>query len=249
VSRSADSETGFSKLLVAIEALADQGPLTLDQFSSATGFSRTSSFRLLKVLEARNWVRPEMGAGAYALTGSFMGRMRLAYKTYEEIDRLLPALKSIASSEDVHFDVAVLENLVSVRVVETTRRKRIPDCSDFFASPFVNVALCAASPRRRNMVLTAALDVATSDQKDEIQNGVLDARIRSIGAIGYGEDLPNLGIIIPLNGFNGFMGALRIASSRTNQPRMNIVRNVAEHLQSGEINLIPARISLQSVNS
>ena len=203
----------------------------------------------MKVLEERGWIRPQMGTGAYAVTAGFVGKLRRANKTYEEIDNLLPILKAMSKENKVHFDIAVLEDLVVPRVVESTRRKRIEDPIGFFDSPFVAVALAAEDPRMRMMVLKAAMDNADPEQKEAIRSGEINARIRTIGAQGYGEDHANKALIIPLSGFGSFSGALRIASSLTNQPRLDTVRSVAESLQSGNLPAIPARLSIQSVNT
>jgi len=235
--------------LLVLETVAEKGPLNLDEVTEATGISRTAVFRALKVLEERSWIRPQMGTGAYAVTAGFVGKLRRANKTYEEIDNLLPILKGMSKEHKVHFDIAVLEDLVVPRVVESTRRKRIKDPSGFFDSPFVMVALAAEDPRMRMMVLKAAMDSASPEQKEMIRSGEINTKIKSIGSQGFGEDLLNKSIIVPLSGFGSFSGALRVGSSLTNQPRMEVVKNVAETLQSGNYPAIPARFSIQGVNS
>ncbi len=244
-----DTNRGFFRILLVLETVAEHGPLNLDEVTEATGISRTAAFRALKVLEDRGWIRPQMGTGAFAVTAGFVGKLRRASKTYEEIDNLLPILKAMSKEHKVHFDIAVLEDLIVPRVVESTRRKRIDDPTGFFESPFVLVALAAEDPRMRMMVLKAAMDSASPEHKEMIQSGEINAKIKSIGSQGFGDDLLNKSVIIPLSGFGSFSGALRIASSLTNQPRLEVVKNVAETLQSGSFPAIPARFSIQSVNT
>ncbi len=246
---SQDTNRGFFRILLVLETVAEQGPLNLDDVTAATGISRTAAFRALKVLEERGWIRPHMGTGAYAVTAGFVGKLRRANKTYEEIDNLLPILKAMAKEHKVHFDIAVLEDLIVPRVVESTRRKRIEDPIGFFDSPFAMVALAAEDPRMRMMVLKAAMDSANPDQKEMVRSGEINAKIKSIGAQGFDEDHANRAFIIPLSGFGSFSGALRVASSLTNQPRSEVVKNVADTLQSGNYPAIPARFSIQSVNN
>lgn len=249
MANSQDTNRGFFRILLVLETVAEKGPLNLDGVTEATGISRTAAFRALKVLEERGWIRPQMGTGAFAVTAGFVGKLRRANKTYEEIDNLLPILKAMAKEHKVHFDIAVLEDLVIPRVVESTRRKRIDDPIGFFDSPFVAVALSAEDPRMRMMVLKTAMDNADPEQKEAIRSGEMNAKIRSIGNLGFGEDLTNKALIIPLSGFGSFSGALRIASSLTNQPRLEVVKTVAEKLQTGNLPAIPARLSIQSVNT
>lgn len=242
-------DRGHFRVLMVLETVADHGPITLDRVSDLTGIPRTAAFRALKGLEEREWVRAQMGTGAYAVTAGFVARLRRANKTYEEIDTLLPLLRQIAKDEKVHFDIAVLEEISVPRVVESTRRKRIDDPTDFFDSPFSLVSLCAEDPRMRMMVLRSVMDSANEEQQDAIRSGELNARIRSIGTHGYGKDPIHKGLIIPLNGFGSFAGAMRITSSLANQPRMAVVEAVADTLQNGKFPAIPARTSVQSVNN
>ncbi len=244
-----DTNRGFFRILLILETVAEHGPITLDEVTEKTGISRTAVFRALKVLEERSWIRPQMGTGAFAVTAGFVGKLRRANKTYDEVDTLLPILKTIAKEQKVHFDIAVLEDLIVPRVVESTRRKRIDDSNDFFDSAFTFVALAAEDPRMRMMVLKTAMDQAEPQQVEAIKNGEINSKIRAIGAQGFDEDLKNNGVIIPLNGFGSFSGALRVASALTNQPRLDVVNRVAEELQSGNLPAIPARLSIQSVNT
>lgn len=240
---------GYHRILNIFESVAEQGPLTLEDVVKATGIPRTACFRSLKVLEDQGWIRPQMGSGAFAVTAGFGAKLRRAQKTYEEIDQLWPLLKPIARDKKVHFDIAVLEDLIVPRVVESTRRKSIQDPPGFFENPFSLVSLAAEDPRMRMMALKAAIEIASPAQADAIRNGGLNTKIRAIGLIGEHEDRQNNAMILPINGISSFTGALRVGSSVSGQPRLDVIAEVVTTLQSGNFPSIPTKLALQSLNA
>lgn len=243
-----DIAKGAGRVLMILEILAERGPLNLEQVTAHTGISRMASYRGLKTLEDQGWIRPHMGTGAFAVTAQFVNKMRRAYQTYDEIDRFMPKLKDIAKLSKIHFDVAVLEDLVVPRVVESNRRNRLPDASNFFDSPFSFVALSAEEPRMRMMVLQAAMEEATPVQQEMIRRGEVNAKIRAIGKQGYWEDTVNKSLIIPLRGYNSFSGALRVMSAVVRRPRLPEIHAIVDELQSGTIPNIPSRSVIQNLN-
>lgn len=243
-----ENDRGFFRVLAVLELISKSGPLNLDQVATQSGISRTASHRILKCLKEREWIRAQMGTGAFTLTADFVGQIRRANRTYAEVDTLLPILKATASKFNIHFDIAVFEDLIAPKIVESNRRKRIDESHSFFESPFSLVALTAEDPRMRMLVLKSAMDHATEEQKESIRSGETNTKIRSIGKLGYLDDEANKAVIIPLSGFGGFSGGLRIASSLKNQPRSQVVREVADYLQSGDVPGIPTRTIIQDLN-
>lgn len=243
-----ENDRGFFRVLAILELISKCGPLNLEQVAEQSGISRTASYRILNCLKEREWIRAQMGTGAFTLTADFVEQIRRADRTYAEVDKLLPILRSTAKKFHIHFDIAVLEDLISPKIVESNRRKRIEDNNNFFESPFSLVALTTEDPRMRMLVLKSAMDHATEKQKESIRDGQTSLKIRSIGRKGFLDDEPNKAVIVPLSGFGGFSGGLRIASALKNQPRPHVVYEVADLLQSGEVAGIPARTVIQNLN-
>lgn len=118
VERSSSLEKG---LLLLRELAAAESPLTLQELTHATGFNRTTTYRLCDALERIGWIQSVRDGGAprtrrVDLGPQALGMAVLITSKYDDEARLQPIMDALARTVDETVHCGVLDDTILIHV-------------------------------------------------------------------------------------------------------------------------------------
>lgn len=106
------------RILEVLERVTRCGPITLDQISQKTGISRSATFRALKILQEKGWIRLRLDGRRYVATCQVEERLAPKIEPRREIDDLIPVISSLIDARQIRVRVLQQETNESMEIVD-----------------------------------------------------------------------------------------------------------------------------------
>lgn len=161
------------RVLIIVEILAAQAPLSLGDIAELTGFSKASVWRCVDTLRARGWVRMRLGDHKIELTHRVDQSFSQAHFSDEEFDPFFGLMAKLEESDGAGAELVAFKSAGSLTIVERTTRNRsemmpaISLVSDEIA--FAVQLACTETALRKH--LSAFVAAASFDDAQRITSG------------------------------------------------------------------------------
>lgn len=206
------------RLLMAIEVIARDGPLTADDLRIRLGLPKTVVWRLVKKLREADWVRLRNGGHLIELNARLDELFATAHFADREFSILGDVMVDMAEAGQFHLDLFVPDHTGQVQLLDTSRRltaaRSALDTSDEFIEQVIRVAKMGqdhavqTTRKHRSSGVDASYPMEDTDQLDS-----------SLIQTGFIWDYDKLGLCVALLGKMGTPAAIRITpKNRTPRP-------------------------------
>jgi IclR family acetate operon transcriptional repressor len=214
-----DNGTGVQTVDRALEALSlivtEGRLLSLEDVTARLGISKSAAYRLLRSLEAADFIARDRTAGGYGVASRFLSLSVIAASRIDVRRAARPAMERIVTrfGETASLHVRSSDRRVCVEVVEGTHpvRRVIPigENHPLYAGETGRALLSGLVETELTETLRAA--VAAGLDERQVRDDLV--RIRGAGFfIGIGVRTPGVGSIsLPIQGAMGIAGALTVS--------------------------------------
>lgn len=144
-----------TRIFEILENVAKFGPITLDQLTDRTGFSRSATFRGLKRLEEGGWVRLRLNGRQYVLTCRVEQKLNAKVEPKEEIERLTPIINQCIDLKSIRVRIFQQETTATVELVDDSEYKSFErldhsmafECGEFLLNTLQHGGLAVGKPK------------------------------------------------------------------------------------------------------
>lgn len=202
---------GPDRLLLAVELIARQGPLSADELRALLGLPKTVVWRLIKKLREAGWIRLRHGGHLIELDVRLDELFATAHFADREFAVVGDIMVTLADQAQVHIDLFAPDHTGKVQLQETTRRLTAARPAHDGADEVIGLILRAAS---------AIASDQPSGQRRARLSGVETARPvedadpldRNLMQDGYIWDEDKMALCVTVLGRMGTPAAIRILS-------------------------------------
>lgn len=117
-------QTPSARILLAVERIAQQGPMTLDDLRGMLDLSKTATWRTVATLRAAGWVRIGHGGRLIELDPRLRGLFAKAHFADAEFAHVVDVMDEVSARHAVHLDLFVADARGDIILLETTRRMK-----------------------------------------------------------------------------------------------------------------------------
>ncbi|WP_375281563.1 MarR family transcriptional regulator [Pseudooctadecabacter sp.] len=153
-----------TRIFEILEYVAKFGPITLDQLTERTGFSRSATFRGLKRLEEGGWVRLRLNGRQYVLTCRVEQKLNTKVEPKEEIERLTPIIDQCIDLKSIRVRIFQQETTATIELVDDSEYKSFErldhsmafECGEFLLSTLQYAGLAVGKSKLSDAELPKA---------------------------------------------------------------------------------------------
>ncbi len=199
------------RLLEVFEAIAQNGPVTLNRLESMLAIPRVSIWRAARSLRARGWVRVRYGNSAFEVSHVFdrlFSDAHVGLPECEDIDEIMPA---IVERKRFHGCVGIFAGTGRVRIIEDTALRSRAD--SFCSLVFSEIALAAQlTCTQKELVrhLEVYLRDAPPEERQIIESGEHGRRLAALAKEGLVWSEDGTSCVIPWRFHTGSPGSLQV---------------------------------------
>jgi hypothetical protein len=199
------------RLLEVFEAIAKNGPITLNRLESMLAIPRVSIWRATQSLRARSWVRVRYGDSAFEVSHIFdrlFSDTHVGLPECEDIDEIMPA---IVEHKRFHGCVGIFAGTGRVLIIEDTALRS--PVNSFCSLVFNEIALAAQlTCTQKELVrhLEVYLRSAPPEERQIIESGEHGRRLAALAKKGLVWSDDGTSCVIPWRFQTGSPGSLQV---------------------------------------
>ena len=228
--------SGYGRIMFVYGAVAESGPVKLEDVVRITGLSRSACWRCLTTLEDQGWLSRGLSDATFKLSSHAHRAQNGAQHASDLSDRLLASLRDISKMGRIQIDLAQFRGPADLGILETNRPDHCDACSlSFFEDPLVLAALVTVPVDGRMAHMRAALEGADTEIKERVSNGEFTNRLATVAADGEIWDASQQFLCLPLVG-----GALRLEGMGSTARTERRLRDIGLKLRADFPDLLPS---------
>ncbi len=225
------AQSAPDRLLMAIEIIARDGPLTADDLRMRLALPKTVVWRLVKKLREADWVRLRNGGHLIELNARLDELFATAHFADREFSTPGDIMVQMADAGPYHLDLFVPDHMGKVQLLDTSRRLTAAgsplDSSDEFIELVIRVAKMGQDHTMQSTRKTRSSGLDPYPALEDIDQ--LDSKLVQTG---YVWDYDKMGLCVTLLGKMGTPAAIRI-TPKTRAPRPAILCAAFRDLRRG----------------
>jgi DNA-binding MarR family transcriptional regulator len=231
-----DAEGPTARVLLVMETILLNGPVTLGGLCDLLPISRAAIWRALNTLRARGWVRMRMGDNAFEASHHFGTLSQAAHKSYHGAEEANALLQRLSRLGPFHVEIGALTALGRFTILETSSTAGYGQPERSLTDDRIAIAAqIGIGPTDQIRHLTQFMAICGDDERHQIQSGRHAQLLKKLKSKGIVWDSDSVAFALPYRIVDLPAAAIQIELKSVTQENQRLLESVASELAQSAV--------------